>query len=104
MVRGRFLETIWFYAGGAEGARILLSTVAVSMITIAGVTFSVTIVALSMASSQLGPRLLKNFLRDTGNQVVLGMFVSTFIYCLQVLHAVRRINSNDTIIAWLHSC
>jgi len=59
-VGGRLLETIWFYVGGAEAARTLLSTVAGSMITIAGVTFSVTIVALSLASSQLGPRLLNN--------------------------------------------
>jgi uncharacterized membrane protein len=93
MVRDGFLETVRFYTGGAEGARILLSTVAGSMITIAGVTFSVTMVALSMASSQLGPRLLNNFLRDTGNQVVLGTFVSTFIYCLLVLRAVRNIDS-----------
>ena len=92
-VGGRLLETIWFYVGGAEAARTLLSTVAGSMITIAGVTFSVTIVALSLASSQLGPRLLNNFLRDTGNQVVLGTFVSTFIYCLLVLRAVRSIDS-----------
>jgi len=97
MVRARFLETILFYVGGAEGARILLSTVAGSMITIAGVTFSVTMVALSLASSQLGPRLLNNFLRDTGNQVVLGTFVSTFIYCMLVLRTVRSIDSQHFV-------
>jgi uncharacterized membrane protein len=79
----------WFYTGGAEGARDLLSTVATAMMTVAGVTFSITIVALSIASSQFGPRLLRNFMRDTGNQVVLGTFISTFIYCLMVLRTVR---------------
>jgi uncharacterized membrane protein len=69
--------------------RILLSTVAGSMITVAGVTFSSTIVALSFASNQLGPRLLDNFLRDRGNQVVLGTFISTFLYCLLVLLTIR---------------
>ncbi len=79
----------WLYSGSAEGARELLGTVAGSMITVAGVVFSITIVALSLASSQFGPRLLRNFMRDTGNQVVLGMFVATFIYCLMILRTVR---------------
>jgi uncharacterized membrane protein len=79
----------WVFAGGPEGARAVLSTIAASMITVAGVTFSITIVALTLASQQFGPRLLRNFLRDLGNQVVLGTFVSTFLYCLLVLRTVR---------------
>ncbi len=79
----------WVYTGGPEGARAVLSTIAASMITVAGVTFSITIVALTLASQQFGPRLLRNFLRDFGNQVVLGTFVSTFLYCLLVLRTVR---------------
>ncbi|NUZ06785.1 DUF2254 domain-containing protein [Piscinibacter koreensis] len=80
----------WLYTGGAEGASLVLSTVAGSMITIAGVVFSMTLVALSLASSQLGPRLLRNFMRDTANQVVIGTFVATFVYCLLVLRTIRR--------------
>ncbi len=80
----------WIYSGGAEGASLLLGTVAGSMIAIAGTVFSMTLVALSLASSQLGPRLLRNFMRDTANQLVLGTFVATFLYCLIVLRTVRR--------------
>ena len=80
----------WVYSGGAEGASLLLGTVAGSMIAIAGTVFSMTLVALSLASSQLGPRLLRNFMRDTVNQVVLGTFVATFLYCLLVLRTIRR--------------
>ncbi|MBT1073983.1 DUF2254 domain-containing protein [Geobacter grbiciae] len=79
----------WLYSGGPEGARTLLSTVAGSMITTAGVVFSITIVVLSLTSSPFGPRLLGNFMRDTGTQVVLGTFVATFIYCLLILRVVR---------------
>jgi uncharacterized membrane protein len=79
----------WLYAGGAEGAKTLLSTVAGSVITVAGVVFSITIAALTQASSQFGPRLLRNFMRDTGNQVVLGTFVATFVYCLLVLRTIH---------------
>lgn len=73
------------YSGGAAGARSILSTIAGSMISVAGVTFSITIVALTLTTSQFGPRLLRNFLRHPGNQIVLGVFVGTFIYCVLVL-------------------
>ncbi len=80
----------WAYTGGAEGASVVLGTISGSMITIAGVVFSMTLVALSLASSQLGPRLLQNFMRDTANQLVLGTFIATFVYCLLVLRTIRR--------------
>ena len=79
----------WLYAYQPEGARSMLSTVAGSMITVAGVTFSMTILALSHASSQIGPRLFTDFMRDRGNQVTLGTFIATFIYCLLVLRTVH---------------
>ena len=79
----------WVYTSSPDGVRSLLSTIAGSMISVAGVTFSITIATLTLASSQLGPRLLNNFMRDRGNQVVLGTFVANFVYCLLVLRAVR---------------
>ncbi|HZX10411.1 MAG TPA: DUF2254 domain-containing protein [Acidobacteriota bacterium] len=84
---------IFCYTGGPEGARTVLSTIAGSMITIAGVTFSITIVALTMATSQFGSRLLRNFMVDKSNQVVLGAFIATFIYCLLVLNAVKAVDN-----------
>ena len=80
----------WSFTGGAEGASAVLGIIAGSMITIAGVVFSMTLVTLSLASSQLGPRLLYNFMRDTSTQVVLGTFIATFVYCLLVLRTIRR--------------
>lgn len=81
----------WVFSGGAEGARALLSTVAGSVIAVAGTTFSITTAVLSLTSSQFGPRLLRGFLRDRGNQFVLGTFVATFLYCLLVLRRVRSV-------------
>lgn len=80
----------WIFSGDAEGAATILGTVAGSMITITGVVFSMTLVALSLTSSQLGPRLLHNFMSDTATQMVLGTFVSTFLYCLLILRTIRR--------------
>lgn len=84
------LHVGWTFTGGAEGASAVLGIIAGSMITIAGVVFSMTLVALSLASSQLGPRLLRHFMRDSTTQVVLGTFVATFLYCLLVLRTIRR--------------
>jgi uncharacterized membrane protein len=77
------------FGAGAAGARGLLTAVASSMITVAGVVFSITIVALSLTSSQYTSRVLRNFMRDRINQVVLGVFVGIFAYCLVVLRTIR---------------
>ena len=79
----------WLYANKPDGARGLLSTVAGSMIGVAGVTFSITIASVVYASGQYGPRLLTNFMSDRGNQVTLGTFIATFLYCLLVLRTIR---------------
>jgi len=79
----------WYQQVRADGAREVLSTIAGSMITVAGVVFSITIVALSYASAQYGPRVLTNFMTDRGNTATLGTFVATFLYCLMVLRTIR---------------
>ncbi len=77
------------FGGGAEGARGLLSSIAGSMITVAGVTFSITLVALQLASSQFSPRVLRNFMGDRVTQIVLGSFIGTFTYSILVLRSIR---------------
>ncbi len=79
----------WLYASRPDGARQVLSSVGGSMITVAGTVFSVTIAAVVYASGQYGPRLLTNFMRDRGNQVTLGTFIATFLYCLLVLRTIH---------------
>lgn len=80
----------WLYGGGPEGARAILSAITSSMITVAGVVFSITIVVLSQASSQFGPRLIRNFMNIRANQMVLGTFVATYMYGVLVLGAVKQ--------------
>lgn len=93
---GRFIEiTRGFFPGGPEDVRHMLNMLAGSMVTVAGVTFSVTIVVLTLASQQFGPRLLYNFMRDVGTQVVLGTFVATFVYCVLVLRTVRASSQSE---------
>jgi uncharacterized membrane protein len=92
------LQVVWFiYGGQGEGARSVLSTIAASMVTISGVTFSITLVALTMASAQFGPRLLRNFIADKGNQFVIGTFIATFIYSLIVLLTIRGSGEDEFV-------
>lgn len=77
------------FGAGADGARGMLSTIAGSVITVAGVTFSLTIAALVQASSQYTPRVLRTFMGDRPSQIVLGTFVGIFAYCLVVLRTIR---------------
>ena len=77
------------FGGGPEGARGVLSAIAGSMITVVGVVFSITIVALQLASSQYSPRVLRNFMRDRASQFTLGSFIGVFVYSLLVLRTVR---------------
>jgi uncharacterized membrane protein len=82
-------DSNWLYNGGGTGARTLLGAIASSTIGVAGTVFSITIAALSLAAGQMGPRLLRNFTRDRGNQFTLGAFLGTFSYALMVLRSVR---------------
>ncbi len=84
----RASQSEWIYAGGSDGARTLLTMLAASMLTIFGVVFSIVIVALTLASSQFGPRLVRTFLSDTVDQSAVGMFLGTFVYCLLISRTV----------------
>lgn len=77
------------FGAGAAGSRGMLSTIAGSVITVAGVTFSITIAALALASAQYTPRVLRTFMGDRANQIVLGTFVGVYCYCLVVLRTIR---------------
>ena len=82
----------WMAIGstGAEGARLVLSTIAGSMITVASLVFSMTLVALTLAAGNIGPRLIDRFMDNPVNQIALGLFLATFVYALLVLRAITN--------------
>ena len=77
------------FGADAESSRSMLATIAGSVITVAGVTFSITVVAVSQASTQYTPRVLRNFMRDRPSQMALGFLVGVFSYCLIVMRTIR---------------
>ena len=72
-------------SGTADAARQILTAIAAAVITVVGVVFSIILVTLTLASTQFGPRMLRNFIRDRGTQLTLGTFVATFVYAVLVL-------------------
>lgn len=78
----------WLRLGDANAGRDVLIAIAAAIITTVGVVFSITILALTLASQQMGPRMMRNFVRDVGNQVTLGVFVATFVYSVLVLGSI----------------
>jgi uncharacterized membrane protein len=88
-------DDAWYlFRGGPDGARTLLSTLAASLITVTGVVFSVTVLVLQLASNQFSSRALRTYLRDRGPQLVLGIFVGSFLYALLALRTVRDQGEN----------
>jgi len=68
-----------------DDARALLSTIATALLTFTGVVFSITLVALQMASTQFTPRVLRTFVRKPVTKIALSSFIATFVYALVVL-------------------
>jgi len=75
----------WVISGSADAARQILTTIAAAIVTVVGVVFSIVIVALTLVSTQFGPRMLRTFIRDRGTQLTLGTFVATFVYAVLAL-------------------
>src|SRR6202171_3742338 len=88
--RGDLTLPAWVNNGSADAARQILIGIAAAVITVVGLVFSITIVALTLASTQFGPRMLRNFIRDIGTQITLGTFVATFVYSVLVLGSVAH--------------
>jgi uncharacterized membrane protein len=89
------LSAWWTFQSEADAATALMETIASSTITTASVVFSIMLVALSLASSQFGSRLISNYMRDSRTQFALGTFVATYIYCLLVIRAIRSSDAID---------
>ena len=87
---------LFLYFNNSQNIRTLLSTSAASILGVAGVSFSITIASLTLASQQFGPRLIRNFMLDRFNQVVLGCFIGTFLYCIMMLQFTSSMDLEKT--------
>ena len=86
-----------FEFAGQDAARSLLQTVATATVSVAGLSFSVTVVAFTLASSQLSPRVLRTFSADRLSQATLASFLGTFVYCLAVLVRLGSVHDGESV-------
>ncbi|MDQ6857551.1 MAG: DUF2254 domain-containing protein [Chloroflexota bacterium] len=86
------------FSGDASAARALLSVLAGSLITVAGLTFSITIVVLQLAANQFSPRVLRSFFGDRLTQLTIGSYVGIFVYAILVLRAVGSLGPQGTFV------
>jgi len=77
------------FGGTASAARDILATIAGSVITVAGLAFSITIITLQLVAGNFSPRATRTFLGNRQTQVAAGIFLGIFLYCILVLRAVR---------------
>jgi uncharacterized membrane protein len=82
------------FGSGPESARSFLSSITTAMITMTGLVFSLTVVALQLAAGQFSSRVMRDFLRDRVIQVTFGVFVATFTYALILQRSVRGVSSS----------
>src|SRR3954447_22153105 len=68
--------------GGPDAALAILSTVAASMVTLAALVLTITMVVVQLAMGQFSPRIVQRILRDKPSQIAIGLFVATFVHAM----------------------
>ncbi|MBA3369264.1 MAG: DUF2254 domain-containing protein [Geodermatophilaceae bacterium] len=74
--------------GGPDIAIAILSTVAASMVSLAALVLTITMVVVQLAMGQFSPRIVQTFLRDKPSQIAIGLFVATFAHAILALREV----------------
>ena len=91
------LRALWLPSGSGEDAQTLLATLVSAMITMASLVFSITVVALSLAASQFGSRLVRSYVRDFRTKATLGLFAMTILYCMLGLRVVGTGTADEAV-------
>ena len=91
-------EITYLFNLGADGARSILTTIGASILGVAAMSFSLTATTIATVSSSYGARLVRNFMTNNKNQIVLGVFSGTFLYCVWTLRYIHSINNGGIFI------
>ena len=89
--------------GGPDAALAILSTIAASMVSLAALVLTITMVVVQLAMGQFSPRIVQTFLRDKPSQIAIGLFVATFAHAMLALREVRFDGRRHGARAWRSS-
>src|SRR5690606_39620770 len=87
--------TWWLSSGDRESVSQFISSLLMSMITLATLAISITMIVLTLAAEHMGPRLIRNFMADKRSQLMLGFFLATVIYLILALRAVQNASEGE---------
>lgn len=76
-------------SGGPDAAMEILSTVAASMVSLAALVLTITMVVVQLAMGQFSPRIVQRILEDKPSQLAIGIFVGTFAHAMLALRDVQ---------------
>jgi uncharacterized membrane protein len=76
-------------SGGPDAALQILSTIAASMVSLAALVLTITMVVVQLAMGQFSPRIVQTFLRDKPSQIAVGLFIATFVHAMLTLREIR---------------
>ena len=71
--------------GSPTAVQQILATAASSVLSLATVVLSLTLVAVQLAMGQFSPRIVRALLEDRRSQLGIGLFLGTFVYTMAVL-------------------
>ncbi|MBA3329689.1 MAG: DUF2254 domain-containing protein [Actinobacteria bacterium] len=74
--------------GGPDAAMTILATVAASMVSLAALVLTITMVVVQLAMGQFSPRIVQRILRDKPSQIAIGLFVATFVHAILAIREV----------------
>ena len=83
----------WLSLKDASTARSIVSTVAGALISLTVFSFSLVMIVLNQAASQMSNRMLASMIENRFQQIILGFYIGTIVYALFLLSTVRDINS-----------
>ncbi len=83
----------WLSLKDASTARTIISTVAGAIISLTVFSFSMVMIVLNQAASQMSNRVVSSMIENRFQQWVLGIYIGTIVYALFLLSTIRDINS-----------
>jgi len=83
----------WLSLRDASTARTILGTVAGGIISLTVFSFSMVMIMLNQAASQLSNRMLDSMIGNRFQQIILGFYIGTIVFALFLLSTIRDITS-----------
>jgi uncharacterized membrane protein len=83
----------WLSLKDASTARSIVSTVAGALISLTVFSFSLVMIVLNQAASQMSNRMVSSMIENRFQQIILGFYIGTIVYSLFLLSTIRDVNS-----------